>query len=86
MQMRLNSDDELRAFLHRLTLLAREGHKVSVRSGNTSSQASTKEVIVYRTPSEDDANEWAFKMTKAGYAVTLDYDNKTGEFVCIAVK
>ena len=86
MQTRLNGDEALRAFLHRLTALARQGHRVTVRNENTFSQASTKEVITYHTTSEDDANEWAEKMVRDGYDVTITYDDKTGEFICIAIK
>ena len=86
MQTRLNGDEALRAFLRRLTALAREGHRVSARKTNTNNQASTKEVITYHTTSEDDANEWAAKMLNDGYDVTIDYDEKTGEFICIAIK
>ena len=86
MQTRLNGDEALRDFLHRLTALAREGHKVTVRNGNTVSQASTKEVITYHTTSEDDANEWAAKMIIDGYEVEINYDEKTGEFICTAIK
>ena len=85
-QVRLGSDTELANLLHRLTALAREGHRVTVRNENTVSQASTKEVITYRTKSEDDANEWVAKMLNDGYDVTIDYDDETGEFVCIAIK
>ena len=86
MQTRLNGDEELQAFFRRLTALAREGHKVTVRNGNTVSQASTKEVITYHTTSEDDANEWAAKMIIDGYEVEINYDEKTGEFICTAIK
>lgn len=86
MQTRLNGDEELRAFLRRLTALAREGHRVTVRNENTAGQASTKEVVTYHTTSEDDANEWAAKMIRDGYEVEIDYDEKTGEFICIAIK
>ena len=86
MQTRLNGDEALRAFLQRLTALAREGHRVTVRNENTVSQASTKEVVTYRTKSEDDASEWAAKMIMDGYAVEIDYDDKTGEYVCTAAK
>ena len=86
MQTRLNGDEALRAFLRRLTALARQGHSVTVRNGNTVSQASTKEVITYHTTSEDDANEWAAKMIIDGYEVEINYDEKTGEFICTAIK
>ena len=86
MQTRLNGDEELQTFFHRLTALAREGHRVTVRNENTVSQASTKEVVTYRTKSEEDAAEWLDKMYKDGYTVSIDYDDETGEFVCIAIK
>ena len=83
-QVRLNSDTELADLLRRLTALAREGHKVSVQKTNAAGQASTKKVVTYRTTSEEDANEWAGKMLNEGCEVTIFYDDKTGEFVCIA--
>ena len=86
MQTRLNGDEALRAFLHRITALARQGHRVTVRNENTVSQASTKEVVTYRTKSEEDAAEWLDKMYKDGYTVSIDYDDETGEFVCTAIK
>lgn len=86
MQTQVNGDEELRAFLRTLTALAREGHRVTVRDSNATSLSITKERVEFRTTSEDEANEWAFKMTKDGYTVTIDYDNNTGEFICVAVK
>lgn len=86
MQTQLNGDKELRAFLRRLTALARQGHRVTVRNANALSQSFTKERVEYRTKSEDDANEWAQKMIKDGYEVAIDYDDETGEFVCVAIK
>ena len=86
MQTQLNGDEELRAFLRRLTALARQGHRVTVRNANALSQSFSKERVEYRTKSEDDANEWAQKMIKDGYEVAIDYDDETGEFVCVAIK
>lgn len=86
MQTQLDSDEELRAFLRTLTALAREGHRVSVRNANAVSQSLSKERVEYHTKSEDDANEWATKMLKDGYDVTILYDDEAGEFVCVAIK
>ena len=86
MQTQLNSDEELRAFFRTLTALAREGHRVTVRNANAVGQSLSKERVEYRTKSEDDANEWVQKMMKDGYAVSMSYDDETGEFVCIAIK
>ena len=86
MQTQLNSDEELRAFLRTLTALAREGHRVTVRNANAVGQSLSKERVEYRTKSEDDANEWVQKMMKDGYAVSMSYDDETGEFICVAIK
>lgn len=86
MQTQLNDEEELRAFFRMLTALAREGHRVTVRNANAVNQSLTKERVEYHTQSEDDANKWAIEMTKAGYLVTIDYDEDAGEFICIAVK
>ena len=82
----LNGDDELMAFLQSLTALAREGHRVTVCNSITANQSQAKEKVVFRTGSEEEANEWALKMIKDGYSVTIEFDETSGEFVCTAIK
>ena len=80
-------DEAWKAFVKRMIALAEEGHKVSFRNENASSQtAFTKEVLTYTTSSHDDAYEWAEKKAKEGYDVTIDYDERTGKFTCIAIR
>ena len=67
--------------------LAEEGHRVSFRNENASSQdALTKEVITYTTNDHDDAYTWAEKKLNEGYEVTVEYDRETGKYTCTAIK
>ena len=59
---------------------------MTVRNANAVGQSLSKERVEYHTKSEDEANEWAQKMVKDGYIVTIDYDDEAGEFVCVAIK
>ncbi len=86
-QVTLFGDDAWHNFLHSMIALAEEGHKVSFRNENASSQiASSKEVVVYTTSSHDAAYEWADKMVNLGYFVTVEYDPRTGKYTCTAIK
>ena len=83
----LNGDEERMAFLRSLAALAREGHWVKVFDSNYSTGIPmTKETVVYRTSDENDAITWANKMMGDGYVVTMYFDTKSGEWVCIAEK
>ena len=83
----LVGDDTWHDFLNRMLALAEEGHRVSFRNENASSQdALTKEVITYTTNDHDDAYTWAEKMSNTGYLVTVEYDRETGKYTCTAIK
>lgn len=83
----LVGDETWRDFLNRMLALAEEGHRVSFRNENASSQdALTKEVITYTTNDHDDAYTWADKMSNAGYLVNVEYDRETGKYTCTAIK
>lgn len=85
-QLTLVGEEAWRAFLNRMLALAEEGHIVSFRNENASSQiAPSKETITYTTSNHDDAYEWAAKMVNLGYNVTIIYDERTGKYICIAV-
>ena len=85
-QLTLVGEEAWRAFLNRMLALAEEGHIVSFRNENASSQiAPSKETITYTTSNHDDAYEWAAKMGNLGYNVTIIYDERTGKYICIAV-
>ena len=74
-------------FIDRLLALAKEGHKVSFRNNDAcSNNPSTKEVVQYVTTDPDDADKWCAIMTDNGYDVEIEYDSRTGRFICTATK
>ena len=65
--------------------MAKAGHKVSFRIENdTSCQQSTKNVVVFKTTDEKEAQDWCKTMTENGYDVTIEYDPHTGIYTCTA--
>ena len=81
----LHSDAEWDALMHRLMALAREGHRVMIANGNSVNTSSlAKDVVIFRTSSEEEANEWIKQMTEAGYTVTYGFDDETQQWICIA--
>ncbi len=86
-QKTIYGEDAWRDFLNHMLALAEEGHRVSFRNENASSQvSSTKETITYTTTNHDDAYEWAEKKVHEGYDVTIEYDKRTGIYTCTAIK
>lgn len=82
----LHGESAWHDFIKQMLALAREGYEVSFSRNGNSLAASTKEKVTYVTKSEDDANDWARKMSNDGYIVTITYDDETGEFTCVAIK
>lgn len=73
-------------FLERMAALARNGHRVSFRNESASTGTSaSKEVVVYSTSVKEDAVNWCNMMAEAGYEVTMEYDPRTGNYICTAV-
>lgn len=74
-------------FLNRMFALAEEGHIITFRIDNPSTQiTSSKEVLTYTTTNHDDAYSWAEKKVNEGYEVTIKFNERTGEYTCTAVK
>ncbi len=75
-------------FIDTLLALAKEGHSVSFRneSANNVNGCSSKDVVTYVTNNEEDAQKWCNLMADKGYVVSMSYDERTGEYTCIAVK
>lgn len=72
-------------FLQYMLALAEEGHNVSFfNEENCSQVSSSKDVVVYTTTDATDAIKWADKMVNEGYFVTIDYDPRTGKYICTA--
>lgn len=72
-------------FLHWMFALAEEGHRVSFGDSNRLSGL-TKEKVTYTTQSQTDAESWGDKMAKKGYQVTIDYNEKTKTYTCVAIR
>ena len=83
----LHNEAEWDAFMAWMLALTREGREVSFFNPETTDgTVSSKEVVTYKTPSEEDANKWATNMVAEGYTVTIVYDTKNHEYVCTAIK
>lgn len=80
------NDDEWSAFLDRMVALAEEGHVVQFWRNGIQRGDATKEVITYTTTDADDAKKWMKKKKDEGYIVTVQYDQQTGVYTCIAIK
>ena len=86
LQSRVNSDEELSLLLNQLAALAREGHRVTVHKGNTATQSVTKEKVTFTTDNKEEAVAWCASMILDGYTVTMDFDEETGTYTCIAIR
>ena len=83
----LHGQEEWNSFMFRLVSLAKEGHRVTFRDGNTLvSVVSPKETITYVTKNEQEVVNWSTNMFNNGYEVTIIYNEETEEFTCIAIK
>ena len=82
----IQNDEEWMAFLNWMVALAEEGKQVRFFRGNVEERGLKKEVVTYTTKSHDDAVAWANEMSNAGYEVSIDFDEKTGVYTCIAMR
>lgn len=82
----LRGDSEWRQFVSQIIALAQEGHSVSFFNENSTSTSQIKDVVIYHTDSEDDANRWSREMSDEGYTVVIEYDKDTHIYTCTAVK
>ena len=74
-------------FLMRMLALAEEGYRVEViENGETYQYDSTKEVLTFTTHNKKEAYDWMDEKLQEGYAVTITFDQETGEYKCIAIR
>ena len=74
-------------FLQRMLALAEEGYRVTMsKSANTALYSESKEVVTYTTKDKKAAQLWITQKLEEGYEVTMDYNQQTGEYTCIAVR
>ena len=74
-------------FLQRMLALAEEGYRVTVtRNAETAQYGMAKEVVTFKTKNKAEAYAWLDNMTGQGYLVTIEYDEQTGTYICVAVR
>jgi len=74
-------------FLNRMFALAEEGCRVSFcNENNSGNMAATKERVVYTTTDKHDAEVWVTIMANNGYTVSVEYNQQTGVYTCIAIR
>lgn len=79
----LSDDESWDLFLEHLFALAKEGETVVIW-GSSSSEAKYKETVTFTTTSEGEAKNWTAQMLAQGYTVSINYDEQTGVYTCIA--
>lgn len=81
----LKTPAEREAFILRMITLAKEGHRVTFRQeNNTTNALASKDVQTYSTKDKVKAYAWANEMINQGYAVSIEYDESTGIYTCTA--
>lgn len=86
-QATLYNDADWDALMHRLMVLARQGHRIIIAQGdNVNTSSLSKEVVTFTTTSEEEATVWAKEMAEAGYTVEIGFNEETQQWICIAIK
>ena len=74
-------------FLQRMLALTEEGYRVTVsRNTDTAQYAMSKEVVTFKTKKKAEAYTWVEQKINEGYTVTIDYNEQTGEYTCVATR
>jgi hypothetical protein len=83
----VGSDAEWDTFMAQMMAHVRDGYVLQMAEDDTPAcDPMASESQPYVTDSEDDANRWAKTMVREGYNVTIIYDKKNSQYVCIATK
>ena len=82
----LSGEDAWNDFIYQMLALAREGHEVAFSRNGSLETSATKEKVVFVTDSDEEAHQWANKMTAQGYIVSIEFDESTGKYTCTAIK
>ena len=81
------TDEEWSAFFDHMLALTQEGYQVRIRRTSSPQQTLTaKEKVTFTTADYNEAKEWAKQKTLEGYIVTIDYNQQTGKYTCIAIR
>ena len=83
----LRSLSEQAAFISRMVALAGEGHKVTFRQeDNTTNALAPKDVQTFSSTNKSEVDAWALEMFLLGYSVSIDYNKETGMYTGTATK
>ena len=83
----LSGEQAWQDFLEWMVALSEEGHRVSFRNESVYGKIiCAKERVVFTTMSSTDAVVWARYMTDQGYVVSVEYNQNTGVYTCVAVR
>lgn len=83
----IHNDFEEHALIQEFTVLAFNGFEVVAYDEAAYSQAlPTKDTQKFTTSDKEKAAAWCVEMIKDGYKVTVDFDEKSGQYICLATK
>ena len=81
------TEEEWLAFIDRMLAMAEEGYVVCFeRTGYNQQSCASKETVTFTTNKYEEAKEWAYQMALDGYEVTIEFNQQTGEYTCIATR
>lgn len=82
----VRTDEDLTTLYLKLLDYAKLGHSVCIAAPNSSCLGAKGESVNFSSTSERAVTEWATKMIKRGYSVTIDYNKSTRTYNCTAYK
>ena len=82
----VRTDEDLTTLYLKLLDYAKLGHSVCIAAPNSTCLGEKGETVNFSSTSERAVTEWATKMIKRGYSVTIDYNKSTRTYHCTAYK
>lgn len=83
----INNNTEWQTFIDTLINLSYSGHRIIIADENASTNnPAAKETQTYTTTNKDDASKWSARKIDEGFRVSIMYDARTGEYICIATR
>ena len=80
------SDEEAMTLCNTLMDYAESGQHVAVGCTSESDTLAKNTLITFSSTSRVEVTYWVSNMVRRGYAVTIDYDKKTGVYNCTAYR
>lgn len=82
----VRTEEDLTSLYFKLLDYAKLGHSICIAAPNRSCLDAKGESIKFSSTSEREVAEWATKMIKNGFSVTIDYNKSTHTYHCTAFK